>query len=67
MGESGRISSSTPRVGTTESLIGTAIKGIPPILKRFYKFTREMARHFSRHLSKDRAEEFVDAVIKEFK
>ena len=68
MVESGKISSAgSGRVKGTGTLLETAIKGIPPAFRRFYKFTKEMAQKFSRHLSKDRTEEFVEYVAKEFK
>lgn len=65
MVESGRISSS--RQKTTGAVLSSAIKGIPPALQRFYKFTKDMAQKFSRHLAKDRTDELVEAVVKEFK
>jgi len=66
MTESGKISSSS-RPKTSGTLLSSAIKGIPPMLQRFYKFTKDTAQKFSRHLSKDRSDEFIDAVVKEFK
>lgn len=67
MGEAGKISSSLPKTGKTGAILDVAIKGLPPVLQRFYKFTKEMAQKFSRHLSKDRTDEFIGEVVKEFK
>lgn len=68
MVESNKISStSAGRAKGTGALLETAMKGIPPTLRRFYKFTKDMAQKFSRHLSKDRTDEFVEYVAKEFK
>ncbi len=65
MGESGKISSFNTHVKVTGTLTNAAIKGVPPAFQRFYKFTKDMAMKFCRHLQKDRTEELVEAVIKE--
>jgi hypothetical protein len=36
--------------------------GIPPLLRRFWNFAREMSKRFSKHLMKDREEEFINAI-----
>jgi hypothetical protein len=50
---------------------GVAPSWIPPVLKRFYDFTRKMAKSFSAELKEDkqaeREEELVKAVAKSFK
>lgn len=65
MGEISKTSSIGTKVKVTGTLTSAAIKGIPPALQRFYKFTKEMAMKFCRHLQKDRTEELVEAVFKE--
>ena len=40
---------------------------IPPVLKRFYDYTRKWAKAFNGELKQDREEEFVKAVAKSFK
>jgi hypothetical protein len=40
---------------------------VPPVLKRFWKFTRQMAKSFNKELATDREEEFAKAVAKSFK
>jgi len=67
MVESSRISSSTSKARPTGALMDSSIKGIPPAFQRFYRFTKDMAGKFCRHLSKDRSNEFTEAVAKEFK
>jgi hypothetical protein len=39
--------------------------GWPPAFRRFFKFTLDMARRFSRNLLKDRTEEMVRRVERE--
>lgn len=39
--------------------------GISPILRRFWDFTRKMAKEFSKHMVKDREEEFLKVVQKD--
>ena len=50
---------------------GVAPSWIPPVLKRFYDFTRRMAHSFSGELNEtkkeQREEEFVKAVARSFK
>ena len=67
MGETGKVSSSFPKTVKTNALLDVAVRGLPPVLQRFYKFTKEIAQKFSRHLSKDRTDEFIGEVVKEFK
>mgnify|MGYP007084773832 CR=1 FL=1 len=40
--------------------------GVPPILRRFWNFARDMARRFSKHLLKNREEELMKVVRKSF-
>jgi hypothetical protein len=40
--------------------------GLPPVLARFWDFTRKMAREFTKHLLKNREEDFLRAVRREF-
>ncbi len=40
--------------------------GTPPALRRFWKTARELAGRFSKHLMKDRTEEFLKVVSKDF-
>ncbi len=46
---------------------GPAPSWIPPVLKRFYEFTRRWAKAFNGELKEDREEELVKAVAKSFK
>jgi hypothetical protein len=43
--------------------------GIPPVLKRFWKFTRDNSKQFAKHLQnpQEKEEEFNKAVIRKFK
>lgn len=40
--------------------------GLPRVLRRFWKFARDMARRFSKNLMKTREEEFLKVVKKHF-
>ncbi len=40
---------------------------VPPVLKRFYDFTRKWAGSFSGELKENREEELIKAVSKNFK
>lgn len=40
---------------------------IPPVLKRFYDFTRKWAKKFSGELKEDREEELIRVVSKSFR
>lgn len=65
-----RVSSSSAKTTSSGTVLKTAVKNIgaiPNRLKRFWDFTNDMAKQFSRHLSKDRTQELVDAVSEEFK
>lgn len=46
---------------------GVAPTWIPPVLKRFYDFTRNMAKKFNGELKVDREEELIKAVSRSFK
>ncbi len=50
---------------------GAAPSWIPPVLKRFYDFTRKMAKSFSKEMREDKIEEreeqLVKAVARSFK
>lgn len=67
MGETSKISSS--RVSSTSgSMAGGPIPpGVPPVLKKFWDFTKSTAKKFSRHLKEDRTDTLVEGVIEEFK
>jgi hypothetical protein len=64
-------SSRISKAGQDTRPIGVAPSWIPPVLKRFYEFTRKNARAFSNELREDkreeREEELVKAVAKSFK
>lgn len=62
-----KIGSSATRTGRTDTILRSAVLNIPPVLRRFERFIKDMAQKFSRHLSKDRTNELVDAVIKEYR
>lgn len=46
---------------------GVTPSWIPPVLKRFYDFTKKMAKSFNNELKVDREEEFIKVVSKSFK
>jgi len=46
---------------------GVTPSWIPPVLKRFYDFTRKWAKSFNGELSKDHEEELVKAVARDFR
>ncbi len=47
--------------------VGQAVPvGIHPVLRRFWDFARKMAKEFSKHLMKDREEEFLKVVQRDF-
>ena len=46
---------------------GAAPSWIPPVLKRFYEFTKNMAHAFSKETNQDREEELIKVVSKSFK
>jgi hypothetical protein len=64
-------SSRISKEGQATRPIGVAPSWIPPVLKRFYEFTRKTARQFAAELKEDkreeREEELVKAVAKSFK
>ncbi len=41
--------------------------GIPPVLRRFWGFARDMAKRFSKNFQEDRTEELLNALTKEVK
>jgi len=47
---------------------GPAPAGIPPLMRRFWDFTKNTAKNFSKHLNdpEKREEEFIRAVKKDF-
>jgi len=55
------------RTGGGPGRVGEAIPvGVPPVLRRFWNFARDMARRFSKNLLKEREEEFMKVVRKHF-
>jgi hypothetical protein len=47
--------------------MGEAIPaGIAPVLRRFWRFTQEMAKRFSKQLLKNREEDFLKVVRTKF-
>ena len=58
--------SGAQKVKSSGTLLSTAISAVPPSLRRFWDFTRDMAQQFSRHLAKDRTNELADKVKEEF-
>lgn len=46
---------------------GVTPSWIPPVLKKFYDFTRKWAKSFNNELGKDREEEMVKAVARSFR
>jgi hypothetical protein len=63
-----KISGSLKKPASLQSgtILSTAITGVPPTLRRFWGFAKDMAQKFSRHLSKDRSNELLAEVVKEF-
>jgi len=51
------------RLGTVREAVPL---GISPILRRFWRFAREMAKRFSKNLMKDREDEFLKTVRRDF-
>lgn len=51
------------KIGEITAAIPT---GLSPILRRFWNFARNMAKHFSRNLLKNREDEFLKAVRRDF-
>jgi hypothetical protein len=58
---------SISREALTGRPAGVAPSWIPPVLKRFYDFTKKWAKAFNGELKQDREEELVKAVAKSFK
>lgn len=46
---------------------GVSPSWIPPVLKRFYDFTKKWSRKFNEELKENREEEFIKVVSKSFK
>ncbi len=63
---SGSGSAKRPATLPTGTILSTAITSVPPSLRRFWGFAKDMAQKFSRHLSKDRSNELLAEVAKEF-
>jgi len=40
--------------------------GLPPVLRRFWDFARKMAREFGKHLIKNKEEDFLKVVRRDF-
>ena len=62
--------SRTSRLGGFISGVREAIPlGVPPLLRRFWRFTRDNSREFAKHLKDPQEEEqnLIKAVIKRFK
>lgn len=55
------------KAGSPQSIQNQMITKVPPTLRRFWKFTQDTAKKFSRHLAKDRTNELADEVIQEFR
>ena len=55
------------RTGGGAGRVAPAIPvGVPPVLRRFWNFARDMAKRFSKNLLKEREEEFMKVVRKHF-
>lgn len=67
MSSSKRITGKSVNISARLGQIASVVPaGIPPVLKRFWKFTRDMARRFNKNLLKDREGELLKVVSKEF-
>jgi hypothetical protein len=53
----------TSHIGRLSSAIPV---GLPPVLKRFWKFAQQMAQQFNKHLVQNREDEFLKVVKKDF-
>ena len=58
---------SISKEGAAGKLGAVAPSWVPPVLKRFYDFTRKWSKAFNSELKQDREEEFVKVVSKSFK
>ena len=62
-----RIDKPTSRIeGRTKEVSGTIPAGVHPVLRRFWQFTRDMTKRFCANLLKDREEEMMKTVQKDF-
>lgn len=55
------------KTGSPTSVQNVMNAKVPLTLRRFWKFTQDTAKKFSRHLAKDRTNELTDSVIQEFR
>lgn len=67
MAEAKKVSSSTSPARGAGKMMDVAPAYVHPILKRFWRFTREMAQKFSGNLLKDRTEELANKVNDNFR
>ncbi|MBU0687670.1 MAG: hypothetical protein KKB81_07505 [Candidatus Margulisbacteria bacterium] len=68
MSSSKRIQGKPVNISARLGQVATAMPiGIPSVLKRFWKFTRDMAQRFNKNLLKDREGEFLKVIEKDFK
>ncbi len=66
MADSRKISSSLPSSRGAARSAEAAPAYIHPVIRRFWSFTREMAKKFSGNLLKDRSEELIKSVNDHF-
>lgn len=64
MSQISKTSASVPKPKATGTTMSTAVKGVAPSLRKFWDFANNMARQFSRHLSKDRSAEMLEDIRK---
>jgi hypothetical protein len=63
-----KVGAKSVNISTRLGQIASAVPvGIPPVLQRFWKFTRDMAKRFNKNLQQDREEELTQAVVEDFK
>ncbi|OGC05011.1 hypothetical protein A2276_03575 [candidate division WOR-1 bacterium RIFOXYA12_FULL_43_27] len=70
MAEIRKSESRTSKVGGFIRSVQEAIPlGVPPILRRFWKFTKEESKEFAKHLKdpEEKEKELIKKVIKSFK
>ena len=66
MAEAKRVSSSSPSARGTGKVAETPPSYVHPMIRRFWSFTREMAKKFSGNLLKDRSEELIKSANDHF-
>ena len=66
MAEAKKVSSSSSSARGTGKIAETVPSYAHPIIRRFWKFTREMAKKFSGNLLKDRSEELIKSANDHF-